>query len=45
MTQTPEEAEGFVWLGGPDGLAGVLHDGVRWVQLPSRRRVVDGEGT
>jgi phosphoglycerate dehydrogenase-like enzyme len=35
FSQTPEEAEAFVWLGGPDGLAGVLHDDVRWVQLPS----------
>lgn len=35
VSQTPEEAEAFVWLAGPDGLAGVLHDDVRWVQLPS----------
>lgn len=35
VSQTSEEAEALVWLGGPDGLAGVLHDDVRWVQLPS----------
>jgi D-3-phosphoglycerate dehydrogenase len=30
-----QEAEAVVWLGGPDGLGDLLHDGVRWVQLPS----------
>jgi len=29
------EAEAVVWLGGADGLDGVLHDRVRWVQLPT----------
>jgi len=29
------EAEAVVWLGGADGLGDLLHDGVRWVQLPS----------
>ncbi len=31
----PEEAEGIVWLGGPDDLRPRLHDDARWVQLPS----------
>ena len=31
----PEEAEAVVWLGSPSGLTEVLHEGVRWVQLPS----------
>jgi len=35
VSQTPEEADAFVWLGGPDDLAVVLHDDVSWVQLPS----------
>ncbi len=31
----PEEAEAVVWLGPPFGMPDVLHEGVRWVQLPS----------
>ena len=31
----PEDAEAFVWVGGPDALPPVLHPGVRWVQLPN----------
>jgi D-3-phosphoglycerate dehydrogenase len=31
----PEEAEAIVWLDGPDGLAPLLSERVRWVQLPS----------
>jgi phosphoglycerate dehydrogenase-like enzyme len=31
----PEEAEAMVWLGSPSGLADVLHENVRWVQLHS----------
>ena len=31
----PEEAEAIVWLGPPSELSEVLHEGVRWVQLPS----------
>ena len=30
-----EEAEAVVWLGPPSGLSDVLHENVRWVQLPS----------
>lgn len=30
-----DDAEAIVWLGGASGLSDVLHDGVRWVQLPS----------
>ena len=44
------EAEAIVWTGSPDGLAAVLRDGVRWVQLPSAgveswlaAGVIDGE--
>ncbi|MCW2598431.1 MAG: D-isomer specific 2-hydroxyacid dehydrogenase NAD-binding protein [Frankiales bacterium] len=35
VTSDPRRAEAVVWVGG-DGaeLAGVLHDGVRWLQLP-----------
>ncbi len=34
-TSAPEEAEAIVWLGGASGLSDVLHEDVRWVQLPS----------
>lgn len=35
VAATAGDADAIVWLGGPDALAPLLHDGVRWVQLPS----------
>ena len=35
IAASPDEAGAVVWLGGAPGLGEVLHEGVRWVQLPS----------
>jgi len=36
VVDDPEEAEAIVWLGSEKArLPGLLHPGVRWVQLPS----------
>jgi phosphoglycerate dehydrogenase-like enzyme len=36
LVDSPASAEAFVWFGQPpSALAEVLHDGVRWVQVPS----------
>src|SRR3954463_1629906 len=35
VSTDPEESEAIVWLGGPAGLADVLHENVRWVPLHS----------
>ena len=50
ITSSPDDAEAIVWLGGASGLSEVLHEGVRWVQLPSagveawmESGVIDGE--
>lgn len=51
VVETPQEANAIVWLcSEPNRLPGMLHDGVRWVQLPSagieawvENGLVDGE--
>lgn len=50
VVTSPDAAEAIVWLGGASGLSEVLHEGVRWVQLPSagveswmESGVIDGE--
>ncbi len=36
VVERPEEAEAIVWLGSePSRMPDLLHDGIRWVQLPS----------
>ena len=35
VVSEPKEVEAIVWLGSPSGLSEVLHESVRWVQLPS----------
>lgn len=35
VVASPDAAGAFVWLGGASELSEVLHEGVRWVQLPS----------
>ncbi|MBA2691982.1 MAG: hydroxyacid dehydrogenase [Rubrobacter sp.] len=36
VVERPEEADAIVWLGSePSRLPGMLHEGIRWVQLPS----------